>query len=299
VMLLVGMVAASLVFGLLLEDFSATRLVQVVQGAALSTFLINMVCLWKQEPRNAALTRPGRAVPTFADAVAAFRTNDTFKRLMVAVGVGAAAFSMQDVLLEPYGGEVLGLDVAQTTQLTAIWAASAIAGFAVAARMLAKGRDMHGLAGIGMLSGIAGLSAVIFSEPFQMVALFRAGTALIGFGGGLFSVGTMLAAMRFGASGGGGLAENGLVIGAWGAVQATALGLGIAAGGFLRDVINFAVLAQGSAALHVPAAGYVVVYHIEIALLFAGLIAIGPLVGRDSQLKTDRSVGFGLAELPG
>jgi BCD family chlorophyll transporter-like MFS transporter len=299
VMLLVGMVAASLAFGLLLEDYSATRLVQVVQGAALATFLINMVCLWKQEPRNAALTRPGRAAPAFADALAAFRSNDTFKRLMVAVGVGAAAFSMQDVLLEPYGGEVLGLDVAQTTQLTAIWAGSAMVGFALAARMLAKGRDMHGLAGIGMLAGIAGLSAVIFAEPFGMVALFRAGTALIGFGGGLFSVCTMLAAMRFGASRGRGSADNGLVIGAWGAVQATSIGLGIAVGGFLRDIVNMLVTVQGSAALHAPAAGYVVVYHIEIALLFAGLIAIGPLVGRDSQLKTDQPAGFGLAEFPG
>ncbi|MCU0832298.1 MAG: BCD family MFS transporter [Rhizobiaceae bacterium] len=312
VMLLAGMVGAALVLGWLLSDFSAMKLIQVVQGSALATFIINMVCLWKQEPRNAQLTRADRPLVTFADALAAFRSHDTFHRLMVAVAVGAAAFSMQDVLLEPYGGEVLGLTVSQTTLLTAIWAGSAIIGFAVAARMLKQGRDMFGLSGFGMLTGIAGLSAVIFAEPFAAPELFRAGTALIGFGGGLFSVGTMLAAMNLGAESGiqaheaqghNTRIENGLVIGAWGAVQATALGLGIAAGGFIRDAVNAGVVAFASPALHAPAAGYVVVYHIEIALLFAGLIAIGPLVGRDTghfrRNQNNTPVRFGLAELPG
>ncbi|NJR13167.1 MAG: BCD family MFS transporter [Phyllobacteriaceae bacterium] len=236
-----------------------------------------------------------------AEALAAFRSDDSFKRLMVAVGVGAAAFSMQDVLLEPYGGEVLGLSVSQTTLLTAIWASAAIAGFALAARMLAQGRDMHGVTGIGMLCGIAGLSAVIFAEPFAAPTLFRIGTALIGLGGGLFSVGTMLAAMRMGAArkGSGAGSDNGLVIGAWGAVQATALGVGIAAGGFIRDGVNALAGVDAGHALTAPVAGYAVVYHIEIALLFAGLIAIGPLVGRDRELKSEHPARFGLAELPG
>jgi BCD family chlorophyll transporter-like MFS transporter len=34
------------------------------------------------------------------------------------------AFNMQDVLLEPYGGEILGLSVSATTLLTATWAAA-------------------------------------------------------------------------------------------------------------------------------------------------------------------------------
>jgi hypothetical protein len=41
----------------------------------------------------------------------------------VAIGLGTAAFSMQDVLLEPYGGQILRLTVAETTALTALLAA--------------------------------------------------------------------------------------------------------------------------------------------------------------------------------
>lgn len=294
VMLLVGMVGAALVFGQLLQDYSPLRLIQVVQGCAVATIVINVVCLWKQEPRNKPASHPDRQTVRFADALATYRSDPDFKRLMTAVGVGAIGFAMQDVLLEPYGGEILGLSVSQTTLLTAIFAGAAIAGFAVAAKLTAKGRDMHAMAGVGMLLGIAGFCGVIFAEPVQSVALFRMGTAFIGFGGGLFGVGTMLAAMRLGR-----LSDNGIAVGAWGAVQATAAGLGIAFGGLIRDGVNSAVGVVADQALSAPLAGYAVVYHLEIALLFAGLIAIGPLVGRDRYLKPEHPQPFGLAELPG
>jgi BCD family chlorophyll transporter-like MFS transporter len=294
VMLLVGMVGAALVFGQLLQDYSPLRLIQVVQGCAVATIVINVVCLWKQEPRNKPASNPDRQTVRFADALATYRSDPDFKRLMTAVGVGAIGFAMQDVLLEPYGGEILGLSVSQTTLLTAIFAGAAIAGFAVAAKLMAKGRDMHAMAGVGMLLGIAGFCGVIFAEPVQSVALFRMGTAFIGFGGGLFAVGTMLAAMRLGR-----LSDNGIAVGAWGAVQATAAGLGIAFGGLIRDGVNSAVGVAADQALSAPLTGYAVVYHLEIALLFAGLIAIGPLVGRDRYLKPEHPQRFGLAELPG
>ena len=294
VTLLLGMAGAALVFGYLLNDFSAMKLIQVVQGAALASLLINLCSLWKQEPRNKAATRADREKLSLAEALAAYRADPVFKRLMVAVGLGSAAFAMQDVLLEPYGGEVLGLSVSQTTLLTAIWACGAVVGFAIAARMLTKGRDMHAVAGIGMLIGIAGLSAVIFAEPLQAPMLFRFGTLLIGFGSGLFGVATMLSAMAMSED-----KHRGLAIGAWSAVQATSIGLGLAAGGIIRDVVNALVPAGTSAALHAPAAGYGVVYHIEIALLFAGLIAIGPLVGRKISNTSTTPRIVGLADMPG
>ena len=294
VVLLIGMVVSALVFGWLLDDFSSLRLIQVIQGAALISLIFTVASFWKQEGRNRELTRPDREKLSLAEALEAYRRDPTFQRLMLSVGLGAMAFAMQDVLLEPYGGEVLGLSVSATTLLTAIWASGAVIGFAVAARLLTLGRDMHGVAALGMLIGIVGLSAVVFAEPLALPHLFRAGTALIGLGSGLFGVGTMLAAMR--------LAEhrnNGLAIGAWSAVQTTAIGLGLAAGGFVRDGVNLLVDPSGHGALVAPAAGYGVVYHIEIGLLFAGLIAIGPLVGRDHSPSTPMLRRVGLADLPG
>jgi BCD family chlorophyll transporter-like MFS transporter len=73
----------------------------------------------------------------------------------------------------------------------------------------------------------------------------------------------------------------GLALGAWGAVQATAAGAAVAAGGLIRDGVA-AVAADGrfGDGFTGPDAAYGVVYHIEILLLFATLVALGPLVRR-------------------
>ncbi|MCB1456339.1 MAG: BCD family MFS transporter [Nitratireductor sp.] len=298
VMLLVGMLVAALAFSWLLADFSPLRLIQVVQGSAALTVVINVICLWKQEPRNAALTRPDRDIPSFREALALYRSDRGTTRLLTAVALGSAGFAMQDVLLEPYGGEVLHLTVSQTTMLTAIWSCGTLLGFAHAGRALGKGRDMYRLAAMGLLAGVAGFSAIVFADPLQSANLFRLGTAMIGFGAGLFAVCTMLAAMALAER-----SDHGLAIGAWSAVQATAIGIGLAMGGFIRDVVNSAVGEGSGGALVAPAAGYGIVYHLEIALLFVSLAAIGPLVGR--QAEQNQSTGntktrqFGLADLPG
>ena len=295
VMLLVGMLISALIISALLADFSQLRLIRVVQGAAALTVVLNVIALWRQEARDPALTSPERERPDFRDAWVAFARGGRPARLLIATGVGAGAFAMQDVLLEPYGGEVLGLSVAGTTLLTALWAAGALAGFAMAARSLTRGHDPHRLAAYGMVLGVFAFAAVIMSDPMGSPLLFRAGAVLIGLGGGLFSVGTLTAAMELGEAGGAGLA-----LGVWGAVQATAVGAATALGGALRDGVQG--LADAGAlgrALEGPAVGYSAVYHIEIALLFVALAVIGPLARHAGGAGRRTPGKFGLAEFPG
>jgi len=290
VMLLIGMGLAALVFGRLLEDFSHLRLMQTIQGAAVVALVLNTVALWKQEQRRPNLAKaPTRS---FKEAYGALSSEPGAIRLMAAVGLGAAGFNMQDVLLEPYGGEVLGMSVGATTRLTAFYAGGTLAGFALAARLLAGRGEQHRIAGWGALIGAAAFVLVILSEPSGLVLLFPAGVLLTGFGAGLFSVCTLTAVMGLADKGGGGVA-----LGAWGAVQASAAGLGVLAGGLVRDGVG-SLAASGALGpgLSGPAAGYTVVYHIEIALLFAAIIAIGPLAKHAARGRTDP---FKYAAYPG
>lgn len=294
VMLLIGMVASALVFGLLLADFSQIKLIQVIQGAAVVTMALNLVALWKQEARAPAHTAHDLPRTDLRTAWRQMSRAAGTVRLLIVVGLGTAAFSMQDILLEPYGGEILNLSVGATTMLTALLASGSLCGFALASRLLTRGHDPYRLAANGVMIGVIAFSAVIFASPLASVALFRVGVTLIGFGGGLFAVGTLIAAMA--------IADKhpaGLVIGAWGGVQATAAGLAIAAGGAIRDSIS-SLATQGALgpALNSPATGYSVVYHIEIALLFATLIAIGPLIRLSNISRYHSQSKFGLAELP-
>jgi MFS transporter, BCD family, chlorophyll transporter len=294
VMLMVGMMASALLFGALLADFSEIRLIQVVQGAALAEMILNIVALWKQEARDPARTAPDRDRPVFRDSWLKFQEAGGSLRVLAAVGLGTAGFTMQDILLEPYGAEILHLSVGQTTALTALFAAGTLSGFAISARRLGRGSDPYRVAAAGALVGLIAFSAVIFAAPLTSPLLFRIGTTLIGFGGGLFAVGTLIAAMALARDG-----EAGLALGTWGAVQATAAGIAIAGGGAVRDLMStLALNGHLGVALNGPATGYSIVYHIEIALLFATLAVIGPLV-RWRHPSAQQAPRFGIAEFPG
>lgn len=295
VMFLIGMLVSALIVGALLRDFSELRLVQVVQGTAVFTILLNLIALWKQE-KIAPMTKAERAAPRplFRDAWADLLAGGNVGRLLAVVFLGTMAFNMQDVLLEPYGGEILGMSVSSTTLLTAMWAFGALVGFGAAAKWLAANINPYRMAARGILVGLVSFSAVIFAAPLNSVVVFFAGAAGIGFGGGLFAVATLTAAMSMPAQG---LAGRGLALGAWGAAQATAAGLSIVIGGTLRDVVGTAAVnGVFGEALSDPSVGYSVVYHTEIGLLFLTLIALGPLV-RVRGITNDAKP-FGLVDFP-
>jgi BCD family chlorophyll transporter-like MFS transporter len=273
-MLLLGMVAAGLAFGKLLANFSEIRLIQVIQGAAMVTMALNIAALWKQEARGTV--RKALAVSTvkFIDSWREFTKHSRAIRFLTAVGLGTAAFNMQDIVLEPYGGQIMHLPVAATTTLTAMLAGGMLAAFCTAARYLYHGGDPYRIAAYGAVIGLFAFAAVIFAAPMAAPLLFRIGTLLIGFGSGFFLVGTLAGAMARERNG-----ENGLALGAWGAVQATSAGLAIALGGAVRDgVTSLAVHGALGPVMNGASTGYTAVYQIEILLLFATLVAIGPLV---------------------
>ncbi len=277
VMFLAGMAVSAVVLGWLLRDYHPITLVRVVQGCGLATLALNLVALWKQESvRPMTAAQMAEARPVFADGWRDLMAGGTAGRLLLVVVLGTMAFQMQDVLLEPYGAEILGLSVGNTTWLTACNALGALAGFVLAGRWLMQGHDMFRMAARGLLVGVAAFLAVMFAAPLGSTPLFYVGAACIGLGAGLFAVSTLTAAMALPEQG---RAGRGLVLGAWGAAQATAAGLSIAIGGALRDGMgSLAMAGQFGEVFATPAFGYAFVYQIEILALFATLIALGPLV---------------------
>ena len=293
-MLLVGAVSGSLIFSVLLSDFTPEKLVQVVQGSAVVVLLLNAIALWKQEPRNPqrAAALKNQVQPKFKEVWAQFIALPQARRFLWATAFGTVAFNMQDIILEPYGGEILKLSVGATSALTAMLAAGGLLGFYVSGRHLAKGADPMRLAAYGALAGLPAFSAVIFSAPLDAGWLFRLGALGIGFGGGLFAVGTLFTAMRMEGQ------FVGLALGAWGAVQSAAAGIAMFFGGALRDVVS-SVTTQGlwGPGMTDPSVGYSMVYHVEMLFLFITLIAIGPLVKRSTVFSPVVPPTLGLAEL--
>lgn len=277
VMFLLGMAVSAVVLGLLLRDFDEIRLIRVVQGCGVATMVLNLVALWKQEKvRPMSAQEMAQTRPIFHEGWRDLMAGGVAGRLLLVVVLGTMGFQMQDVLLEPYGAEILGLSVGSTTWLTACNAMGALVGFVLAGRWMTGGQDMFRMSARGVLVGVAAFLMVIFAAPLQSAVMFYAGAWCIGLGAGLFAVATLTAAMALPEQG---LAGRGLVLGAWGAAQATAAGLSIAIGGGLRDSIGTYALQGGLGPVFAaPAFGYAFVYLAEIVVLFVTLIALAPLV---------------------
>lgn len=273
VMLLLGMMVSALIYGALLTNYTPGRLIQVIQGSAVVTVALNLFAMWKQEARDRDHARAMETARqnTFGEAWQGLVARPDMIRLLVIIGLGTFGFGMADVLLEPYGAQALGLSVAETTRLTALFACGTLAGFAYASQALGSGGVPSRLGFLGAVIGIPGFAAIIMSSSLVGTALFLAGTLVVGLGAGLFGHATLTASIRAAPTG-----QVGLSLGAWGAVQATCAGLGVAMAGIVRDVL---VKLDGVAGLgaHAP---YNVVFVIEIVFLALAILIIFPMAAR-------------------
>ncbi len=282
VMLLIGMVISALIYGALLTNYTPGRLIQVIQGSAVVTVVLNLTALWKQEARdrNRAREMETAQYEKFSVAWRELTKRPGAVRLLVLIGMGTFGFGMADVLLEPYGGQALGFSVAQTTMLTAILATGTLIGFGFASRALSTGRPPIPLAAIGAAIGIPGFAGIILSSTIVGAPLFVSGIFACGLGAGLFGHATLTATIQNSPA-----ARIGLSLGAWGAVQATCAGLGVLLAGIVRDVI---VGKSSTTGLNVQLP-YNIVFGIEIAFLVVAIIVALPLLTNSSmRLKGQR-----------
>ena len=269
VMLLVGMVVSALFFGMLLENYTPGRLIQVIQGTAVLTVALNLFAMWKQEARSRERAREMEAAPRVAFRMAwdQLIQRPGMLRLLFMIGLGTFGFGMADVLLEPYGAQALGFSVAETTRLTALLATGTLIGFAIASRQLGNGGAALPLGRLGALIGIPGFLAIIASSIAGGPVLFLAGTLATGIGAGLFGHATLTATIQNAPKD-----KIGLSLGAWGAVQATCAGIGVALAGVIRDVL-VGIPAEGGLSSALP---YNVVFMIEVLFLILAVLMAVP-----------------------
>lgn len=171
--------------------------------------------------------------------------------LLVLIGVRA-----QDVLLEPYGGEVMHLNVAATTRLESIWGVGVfitLVGGLGLMRRLGKRR----VANLGALLSALAFGLIILCGVAQLDSWFTGVVLLLGLGGGLMTVSNLSFMLDMTVP-----EAAGLYMGAWGVANFAGQAIGNIGSGFLRDLM---LAITGS-----PLLGYTTVFGLEaISLLFA------------------------------
>jgi BCD family chlorophyll transporter-like MFS transporter len=283
VMLVLGTIVSSVLIGNLLTTYSHYRLIQVMQGSAVIFIALAFVSMYNQErlKPNGELEdvpEPIRVRESLGQQMRLLWAQAPLRNLFIVLFIATLGFATHDVLLEPYGGQVLGMSITQTTGLTALWGVGMLAGIAASGLLLWRGRSSVLMISAGCLLGAAGFATVTVAGRPELVDLFRLGVALIGAGRGAFIVGALALVLSI-------VDKNhaGLFIGLWGITQALAQGFATIGGGLARDIIQ---RATGDIAL-----GYTAVYAAALVLLVG---AVGLLLA----LRLGRQVRAGAVHSP-
>lgn len=289
-MLILGTVVSAVVMGSLLNNYSHIRLIQVMQGSALWFVILTVIALWQQErlrPDGTIISnlKTVRVRLSLWESVQMLSGQQVLKGLFIVIFIATMAFATHDVLLEPYGGQVLGMSVSATTRLTALWGVTTILGVSLAAFLLWRKLAPVLLIGLGCLVGLCGFAVISYASDAALVRPFQLGVGLISLGRGLFLVSSIILIMSLTD-----VSHAGLFLGIWGIVQALAQGLGTIGGGIIRDVTQYMT---GSVVL-----GYTVVYTGSLAMLLLVLFLLAFRLGRQLRVKDIKMPWSGMEEIP-
>lgn len=290
VMLVLGTIVSSVVIGQLLMHYSHYRLIQVMQGSAVIFIAMTFISLYGQErlKPNGELedvAEPVRVRETLGHSLRLLAAQAPLRNLFIVLFLATLGFATHDVLLEPYGGQVLNMTVTQTSRLTALWGVGMLVSIAIAGWALWRGRSSVLLITAGCVIGAAGFLTVSLASSETWANLFRVGVVLIGMGRGMFIVGALALVMAL-------VDKNhaGLFIALWGITQALAQGFGTIGGGLARDVVE---RLTGQVAL-----GYTLVYLTSLSLLIVSALLLLVLrIGRQLRRGEVRSPWAGLEQI--
>lgn len=289
-MLILGTVVSAFIVSGLLVEYSHSKLIQIMQGSAIFFVLLTVVALWQQEKLNPDGTirstlETVRVRLSLWESLRMLGQQKLLKGLFAVIFIATMAFATHDVLLEPYGGQVLGMSVSATMRLTALWGIATITGVVAAAFLLWRKLPPVLLIGIGCGIGLLGFGVITVAGNQAEVVPFQVGVAMISTGRGLFLVGSLILVMSLTD-----ISHAGLFLGVWGIVQAMAQGLGTIGGGVIRDVAYYLT---GNVVL-----GYTIVYSISLFFLLAVIIILVFRLGKRLRVEEIKMPWSGLEEIP-
>ncbi len=279
IMMVAGIVVTAGVAGSLLDPFSQERLARVAGGVALAAFLVATIAVWGVErTRAVAVAAPPPAI-SLRNAVSEMWADREARQFTGFVFVSMLAYSMQDMILEPFAGLVFGMTPGESTRLSGMQHAGVLIGMILVG---IGGAAFGGRSAAGLRKWIFGgcLGSAVALAGLALAAQAGAGwplaanVALLGLANGVFAVAAIGTMMALAGAGSGG--REGVRMGVWGAAQAIAFGTGGLTGAVAVDV--------GRALLGSDARAFLFVFGAEAVLfLAAAWLALGVARGARAQ----------------
>ena len=241
-MMIAGFVITTITAGHFLDPFTVWRLVAVTSAVSLIAFVLAVIAVWGIENDSARVAISETAAapkPPFRQALGEVWSDAQARRFTIFVFVSMLAYSMQDLILEPFAGLVFGLTPGETTKLSGVQNGGVFCGMLLVA--------LVGSAGLGIGSLRAWTVAGCLASAVALLGLIAAGASgppwplkptvfALGAANGAFAVAAIGSMMGLAASGT--KSREGVRMGLWGAAQAIAFGIGGFAGAVLSDLFR-------------------------------------------------------------
>jgi len=285
--MLISVIIGGIVFSRVVTDVPDTvealagPLTNAIWGVVGVALVVGTLGLIGLEPAGLGVTPAAGPTPGPRALLGLLAANPLARRFFIYLTLLLIAILGQDVLLEPFGGQVLGMPLAETARLRSIYGVCFLIALALAAlmeRVLSKRRVAQAAA----LFGGAAFTLLMASSLTASQPVFYFGLILLGLAIGVSTVTNHSFMLDMTAP-----SDTGLFIGAWGLAVSLARLLGGLVNGVVRDLVGGAT---GD-----PGLSYAAVFGLQLVFILGSLVVLAGLprlsLGTPSPAKealTDR-----------
>ncbi len=276
-MMIVGFIVTAATAGHFLDPFTPLRLVLVTGTVSVIAFVVTVLAVHGVErvrPLDDGQSPARAEAASFRVALAEVWADTKARRFTVFVFISMLAYSAQDLILEPFAGNLFGYTPGESTKLAGVQNGGVLLGMllvALAAGRGIRGRHFGSLAAWtvgGCIASAIALLGLVLAGVIGTDWPLRANVFALGMANGAFAVAAIGSMMAL--AGDGPVAREGIRMGLWGAAQAIAFAAGGFTGALLSDVLRSV---SGS-----MAAGYTSVFALE-AVMFICAAALAARIG--------------------
>ena len=273
-MMIAGFAVTAGVSGHFLDPFTTKRLLIIASTISIICFLLTIFSLWRLESYKYSdlskldvgdsTTEKNQNQKKFSEIIKEIWRENSAKKFTIFIFISMLAFSMQDLILEPFAGTVFEMTPGQTTSLSGIQHSGVLAGMILVALFTNKFffNRVFGSLKVWIVGGCLFSAFALFGLVLGGVNgkgwLLELNVFILGVANGSFSIAAIATMMQLAKEGRS--KTEGTRIGLWGASQAIAFALGGFLGAISSDIARAFINDVGSA--------YAVVFFAECMLFF-------------------------------
>ena len=215
--------------------FSAEAVLWLFLLSALVLSLLWIVSLLGEERRVRALpTTVSERCNSLSEDLSVVMRDRNMRFFLCYLVLSMAFAFLQDTVLEPFAGQVFGMDAQVTNRFSAYWGSMAILGSLASLFLLRRSSAFNhaSLSQVGVFLLAAAYLVFAASSLAEIRVLVKPGLVLLGVGLGIWNIGTLGLMMDMSPAG-----RAGAFLGFWALCVTFARGAGVAGGGIARDVL--------------------------------------------------------------